>query len=145
MCFSSRCFYILLSIIKSSCPILALLMEIIQIKYSVLTKKNHKGENLDSKLFFLREPKIYKIISEYYKPRLTKKASYTIFIYGKMLLIHFSCNSISTENCMKGLWLVFFHIWKLYDQRFSINQKYGIFTFHFSKFFGCDRNRLQMT
>ena len=37
------------------------------------------------------------------KPGLTKNASHTISIYGKMLVIHFPCNSIRTENCMKGL------------------------------------------
>ena len=36
-------------------------------------------------------------------PELTENASYTVFIYEKMLVIHFSCNSISTENCMIGL------------------------------------------
>ena len=44
----------------------------------------------------------------YKHPGMTKNTSHTISIYGKMLVIHFSCNSIRTENCMKGLWLVFF-------------------------------------
>ena len=44
-----------------------------------------------------------KLHSLNYYPGLTKNASHTIFIYRKMLIIHFSCNSIGTENCMKGL------------------------------------------
>ena len=36
-------------------------------------------------------------------PGMTKNTSHTISIYGKMLVIHFPCNSIRTENCMKGL------------------------------------------
>ena len=51
-------------------------------------------------------------------PGLTKNANHTIFIYGKMLLIHFSCNFISTGNCMKGLLLVIFHKLKLYGKHF---------------------------
>ena len=36
-------------------------------------------------------------------PGMTKNTSHTFSIYGKMLVIHFPCNSIRTENCMKGL------------------------------------------
>ena len=36
-------------------------------------------------------------------PGLIKNANRTIFIYGKDLILHFDCNSISTENSMEGL------------------------------------------
>ena len=39
---------------------------------------------------------------------LWKNASPTISIYGKTQVIHFPYDSTRTENCMKGLWLVFF-------------------------------------
>ena len=48
------------------------------------------------------------VIKNVRQPGMTKNTSHRISIYGKMLVIHFSCNSIRTENCMKGLWLVFF-------------------------------------
>ena len=38
--------------------------------------------------------------------------------WPKMLVIHVSCSSIGTEICMKGLWLVVFHIWKIVWQAF---------------------------
>ena len=51
-----------------------------------------------------------------------------------MLNIHFSGNSISTENCMKGLFLVIFHIWKLYVIAvFNKLKKMIFFTFYFAK------------
>ena len=34
------------------------------------------------------------------EPGLNKNADHTILIYGKMLVIHFSCTSISTEKCL---------------------------------------------
>ena len=34
---------------------------------------------------------------------LTKNACHTIFIYEEMVIIHFSFNSIRTENYKKGL------------------------------------------
>ena len=46
--------------------------------------------------------------------------------YGKRLIINFACISISIESCMKNLWYMIFHIWKLYD--FPINQKNRFFS-----------------
>ena len=79
-------------------------------------------------------------------PGLMKSASHTIFIYGKKLILHFSCNSIRTEDWMKGLyfisffsymeivWLEFFH--KPKKKRFLLK-------FNFSNFLECIRNRTQ--
>ena len=55
---------------------------------------------------------------------MTKNAIHTVFVYGKNLVTHFSCKFIKTENHMKGLCLVIFHIWKLYDQHYTINQNF---------------------
>ena len=55
--------------------------------------------------YFFSSPKMYKLSN---RPGIIKNTSHTISRYGKMLVIHFPCNSIRTENCMKGLWLVFF-------------------------------------
>ena len=43
-------------------------------------------------------------------PVLNKNGSHTIFLYGNMLDIHFSCNYISTKSCMNGPWLLIFHL-----------------------------------
>ena len=51
----------------------------------------------------------------FFQPGLTKNASHAIIIYGKMLVKDFPYKYIRTENCMKGLLLVLFHLSKLYD------------------------------
>ena len=58
-----------------------------------------------------------------------------------MLNIHFSGNSISTENCMKDLFLVIFHIWKLYVILvFNKLKKNDFFHILFRKMFGSVQN-----
>ena len=94
------------------------------------------GLRLDKKW---REQKLHRISSEliwcnFFSeilnqkfPVMTKNTSHTISIYGKMLVIHFSCNSIRTENCMKGLWLVFFSYMEIVWLAFFHKPKIMIF------------------